>query len=188
MLETLTHSIWSASGLRVVEIQHAIFLPVRAAARHAVDRELAVLRRREAHEAHGAVFRPLVRIDQHLGLAGQALLDVEHALVLQAVVLREEVVLALARRRRVLRVVVERVQPLGQLRAVRNLVEIRERHLVLRLDPRRGLRGRVVLQPSIRVGDRRAVIGVDVIDGLGGGVLEALGGQGRSTGRATRAR
>src|SRR4029453_1156285 len=109
-------------------------------------------------------------------------LDVKHALVLETVVLREEVILSAPGRRRVLGIVVERVETLGQLRAIRNLVEIRKGHLVLGLDPRCCVRGRVVFQPSIRVGDRRAVIGIDVIDGVGRGVLNALCGQGRRQG------
>ena len=79
--------------------------PVGAVRLHAVDGVLRVRRRRERRRASSC--RPTVGIDEDLGCAVDPFLDVEHALILEPVVLPEEVVRALARRRRVLRVVVE---------------------------------------------------------------------------------
>ena len=63
-------------------------------------------------------------------------------------------------------VVPELRQPLADRLALRDLVEIAERQLVLGLDP--GVRvGRVrVFQPAVGIGDLRAVIVVDLIDRL----------------------
>ena len=90
------------------ELHDLVLLPVGAALRdRRRPRMLASFEGANAPSRDGPVRRPRVRIDQHLGRAVEPLLDVEDALVLQPVVLAEEEVRTLARRRRVLRVVVE---------------------------------------------------------------------------------
>ena len=126
-------------------------------------------------------------IDQHLGFALDALLDVEHALVLQAVVLAEEEVVALARRRRVLRVVVE-VLAAASVSCARNGIFSRYANVTLFCASTHAWSRRVVvLEPAIRVRHLRAVIGVDVIDGPGDRVLQsALGGSRRGQGHSNK--
>ena len=146
------------------ELDDVVFLPVRSARRLAVDRVLRVLRRAERGQRHRAGLRaPRVRIDEDLRRALESLLEVEHALILQAVVLSEEDVLRLPGRRRVALVIVQRAQPRRHRAAVRDAVEIAERDLVLRFDPRRGFGRVVVLQPPVGIGDLDAMIGVDVV-------------------------
>ena len=71
----------------------------------AVGDVLAVVADRHARERDRAVLGPRVRVEQHPRLAVERVLHVEHALVLQAVVLREEVPAAVLGRRRDLLVV-----------------------------------------------------------------------------------
>ena len=115
-------------------------------------------------------------------MPSQALLDVEDALVLQPLVLPEEDVRALPRRRRDLLVVVEGDDPVGERFPEGNLFEVPERHLVLRLDPGRGVGSVVVLEPAVRIGDSDAVIRVDLVDFPRFRVLELLCERGRRRG------
>ena len=110
-------------------------LPVRAAARDAVDRVRRVLRWREDAQADRAIGRPRVRIDQHFRCAVDTALDEENALVLQSRVPAEEEVRSLARRCRVLFVVVQLQHARLERGAKRDAFEIRERDGVLRLAP-----------------------------------------------------
>src|SRR5262249_45913436 len=146
------------------DFHHVVFLPVGAAERNAVGRVLAVFRKREGAEPRRAVLRPLVRIDQYLRLAVQTLLNVDHVLVLQPVVLGEEIKLALTEWRADLRVIVKLRQPPLDLRAVWNLFQVSEGQFVLLLDPFGGLLGVVVLEPAVWIGDFGPVIVVDLID------------------------
>ena len=157
------------------ELHHLVFLPVGAAARDPIDRVFRVLGRRERPEARRPIGRPAVGIDQHLWLPVESLLDVQHALVLQAIVLAEEEILALSRRRRVPLVVAERLDAILELLTKRDPLEVGERHFVFRLDPRGGFRRRVILEPAVGVGHLRAVIGVGVIDFSCRRILQRLG-------------
>ena len=78
-------------------------------------------------------------------------LNVEHILVLQAIVLRKEIKFASAEWLDIFRIVVNLLQALRHLRAVRDLVQVRERQFVLGLNPLRRFLGMVVLQPAIRI-------------------------------------
>jgi hypothetical protein len=98
-------------------------------------------------------------------------------LVLEAFVLAEEEVRALARRRTVALVVVELHDARAQRVAVADALEIRERHGVLGLDPRGRLGRRLVLEPAVRVGDLRAVIVVYMVDCLRHGIRRWLRGE-----------
>ena len=128
----------------------------------------------EGSEPHRAVGRQFVRVDQRLRRAFEALLHVDHALVLQPVVLRVEEVRTAPERCAVLRIVVELLQPLLHLRPERDLFEIAERHLVLGGHPRGGLRRTVVLEPPVRVGHLGAVIVVHLVTLAGIGIRQRL--------------
>jgi hypothetical protein len=102
-------------------------------------------------------------------------LDVEHRLVLQAVVLGEEQPLAGLLRRALAREIPEHRQPPVDLGSRRGRVEKRAGARVLRRHPGDRLRGVRVLQPAIRVGDERAVEVIDdvVLAGFDAGQVHA---------------
>src|SRR6266571_3290708 len=86
-----------------------------------------------------------------------------HALVLQAVVLREEEPLAAARRSSVPGIVVKLRQALLDLLAKGNLLEVGERDLVFLFNPMRDLGRIVILEPTIRIGDGHPKVGISVV-------------------------
>ncbi len=152
------------------DIAHAEFLPIRSAARGAVQQQPSILGERERRQRDGAVGRECVGVQQLLRFGGETRLRVQHGLILEAGVLEEEVAPALLERRAVLGIVPQRRQPAPDPFALRNLSEVRERDTVFRLDPGRGL-GRVhVLEPPIRVGDLGAVVVVNHVTLARGGI------------------
>ena len=143
------------------QLDDPVFLPVRTALRNPVDRIPGVLRRDERRERDGRP--PDIRIDEDFGRAGQPLLDVQHALVLEPGVPAEKEVRALARRLRVLLVVVEPPDAILHGIPERNLLQVPERDGVLRLDPLERFGRVVVLEPSIRIRNLHTVIPVDLV-------------------------
>jgi hypothetical protein len=133
-------------------------LPIAPAPREAVSEQGAVLGGRRPRESDGAVGAERVGVEQDALLALEAFADVEHGLVLEAGVPREEVPRALFLGDGHPR----EIQQLGEARLDRvapRAVEVRARERVLGLDPFHRLRVRRVLEPAVRIGDLdRAVI------------------------------
>src|SRR5205085_8555424 len=77
---------------------------------------------------------------------------VEHRLILETAVVREEVVPPTVQRGRCPREVESCTQTMGEPVAYGS-VELGSRQRVLGLDPRNGLRTRRVFEPAIRIGD-----------------------------------
>src|SRR5438128_10348409 len=71
--------------------------PIRSAGRNSVREILAVLRQCKFGQHGSAIFGKRIGIDQDFGRSLETLLHVVHALVLKAIVLREEEVLAVAK-------------------------------------------------------------------------------------------
>ena len=111
---------------------------------------------------------------RYLRRAREPFLNEEHALVLKSLVLAEKEVRALVGWSRVLRVVVELLDPVVEMLAIRDPLEVRERDLVLGVDPCGGLRRVVVFEPPVRVRDGDPVVRVDVISFPSGRVLKLL--------------
>ncbi len=174
-------------------LAHLPLLPVRATGGQAVGDAPAVLAHRVAGERDGAVGRQGVGIDQHARRAVQLLQGVDHALVLQAVVLGEEVAAALALGDAVALVVPELGQAAAQRLAGRDRLQVPEGDAVLLFDPGAGVVGVGVLQPAVGVGDLEAVVLVDVVAGARAGIGQpcrrrARRRRGRSGGRCGRQR
>ena len=72
--------------------------------------------------------------------------------------------------------------------ALRDLLEIGERDLVLSLDPRRGLGAVGILEPAIGIGDLVTVENLDDVALLGGGVDQRFVLNGRASVMDTRLR
>ncbi len=155
-----------------LDIPHEELAPVGAARGNAVDERLAVLGEVEYTGGDGTILRELVGVEQQLGLGIQARLHVEDRLVLQPVVLPVEVVIPFLPRRTVTLVVPDLGEPFSDPIALGNRLEVSERHLVLRHDPRLGLFGVDVFEPAVGVGDDGPVVVVCVIDSLGLRVLD----------------
>ena len=155
-------------------LEHPPLAPVQSAPRQAVGHQPAVVGARRFADRNRAVRRERVWIDQHVRHGVERPRAVDDGLVLQAVVLREDVVVALARGQPMALIVPE----LGEARAQRltrgYLREVREGERVLRGHPLRGLRAAVVLEPAIGIGNRTAEVVVSLIDTARGRVLESL--------------
>ncbi len=150
--------------------------PVAAGLRAAVGQVLAVVAEAHFAQRDRAVFRPGVGVDQDPRLGLERFGDVEHGLVLQAVVLEEEVAAAFLHVGRVLGEVPEFGQAAADRLALGDRGQVGLGEPVLGLDPlgHLGRVANVVFQPAVRVFDLRAVVGVDVIDAAGGGVGEVV--------------
>ena len=84
--------------LSAFRVDDVYFRPVRTAARDGVGHVLSVVREACSRQGHGAVGRQLVGVEHHACLTVEAVLHVEHALVLQSVVLVEVILAVLLRR------------------------------------------------------------------------------------------
>jgi len=151
------------------DVDHAPAAPVRAAVLDAVGQAAAVRRRHPLGKAYGTVLGPLVRIDQHPRLGVEAVLNVQHRLVLQPVVAAEEIMLAALDRQAETLVVPQRFQPLGKVPTGRQGFEVGVGDGILRRDPFGDLRGfaHVVFKPAVGIGHRGAVVVVKHIHGGG---------------------
>ena len=137
------------------------FLPVRSAARRAVDQRAPVFGEREDRERDRAVGREGVGIEQDRGLRRQGALRIQHRLVLQSRVLEEEVAATLLERRAVFRIVPQLGETAPDPLAFRDLLKVCERDAILCLHPGARL-GRVhILEPAIGVGNSGAVVIID---------------------------
>ena len=152
-------------------IAHAPFLPVRSRHGQTIRHEISVLADLDAAQRHRAIGREFVRIEQDGRLGFERGQSVEHALILETVVLVIEVAPAFLERHSVTLEVPQLGQTRLDRRALRNRGEIIKRDLVLRLDPRLGRGGIVILQPAIRVFHGDAVINVHLVRGGSRGVL-----------------
>jgi len=152
---------------------HDLQLAPVGARRRVADHDVAVVLGETGQTGpRGAVLRERVGIEEDLGLAGQALLVVGHALVLEAVVLAEKVVIARPERRAVAGVVHQRLQPSADGVAVGDLAQVAEGEGVLLLHPGGHGRGLVILEPAVRVGHLGAVVVVRLVHRGRLGILE----------------
>ena len=145
------------------DLDHVPFLPVRSANGNSVRGVAAILGNVKRAQTRSPIRRKLVWVQQHFRRPLQPLLRVNHVLILQPVVLGKKKIVALAERRRVFRKVKELLQARLHLGPIRNLVQIRERDLVLRFHPLGRFRGIVILQPAIRIGDLCTVIVIHLV-------------------------
>ncbi len=146
------------------DLEHTPLAPVQSPAREAVCHQPPVVGARRLANRDRPVRCEGVRIDQHLGLRVERPRPVEDRLILQAVVLREDVVVAFLRGQSVSLVVPQLAETRAQPLARGNRGQIREGERVLRFHPCPGLRAVVVLEPAIGIGNRAAEIVVDLID------------------------
>ena len=163
--------------------------PVRAAVRLRVGDVAAVPTGRHPGERHRSVVAPAVGIEQDapgrlVALLVHRLGDVDHALVLQPVVVAVEVALAPLAGRAPALVVPDRQQPLLDRFAARERGQEWLGDGVLRRHPGRGLLAVEVLQPAVRVGDLDPEVVVDLVDRPGIRILdrarvEGVGGTGQ---------
>ena len=135
------------------DVHHIDLHPVGTAALDGVCEILSVVGLRSAAIGHRAVVRQLVGIQQHLRLRVGSVLDIQHALVLQAVVLAVDVTAETFRRDAVTLVVHQVHQAFLDGTAEGDVAKIILRHGTLGIHPRRGLLGGVVLQPTIGIRD-----------------------------------
>ena len=134
-------------------------LPVAAASGNGVCEVLSVVAEKHSLEGHGAVIAQGIGIEHHPGLAVGAVHLVQHALVLQSVVLVEVPFTVLATHRRPdLLVIVHLLQALQQLATEAYAFEIMVGVPVLGLHPGGCLVGKVVLQPAVGIGHGSAEI------------------------------
>ena len=139
-------------------VAHLPLVPVRPARRKAVSHQVPVLAQLVAGERHRAVGRKFVGVEQHARGRLQSVRHVEHALVLQAIILGEKVAPALLERDAVALKVPQLREPLLEPHALGDLVQVMVSHLVLGRDPRLRLRRVVILQPAIRISHLRPVV------------------------------
>src|SRR3984957_1797372 len=94
------------------DFQNAAFEPIRTAAGKIVGKVASILGCFPSHEAHSAVGRELVGINQNARWASEAVLHIEYALILQAIIFRPQVIGSASARNAVLGVVIEFLQAL----------------------------------------------------------------------------
>ncbi len=158
-----------------VDVTHIPGAPVRAAYVGGPGHLLAVAADAQAAQGDRTVVAECVGVDQDTRLAVETFLYVDHRLVLQAVVLGEEVALALAERGAVLGVVPQGGQAVLDLVADGDALEVLEGDGVLGFDPGLGLVAVHVFEPAVGIGHLRAVVVVDLVDLVGRGILEGHG-------------
>src|SRR5699024_7865432 len=95
--------------------------------------------------------RKLVRIEQHAGGAVQSVSDIEHALILQAVVARVKVLTAAHPRQTEAFEVPQLFESIAQLLPLRQILQVTEGDFVLRLDPSLGWFAVELFEPAIRI-------------------------------------
>ena len=149
-------------------------VPVAAVAGDGVGGIASVAREVEALERHCSVLAQGVGVEDHALLAVEAVLDVEHALVLQAVVLEVIDLVLHIERCSHLGIVGELGETCLHLVAEWDFLEVGLSDFVLGLYPLSRLGGVVVLEPSVWVGDLCAEVVVNGVDGLGLGVVDLL--------------
>ena len=133
-------------------VHYVDLFPVASAAGDGVCGVLAVIGEIHALEGYGAVVTELVGIKEHVRLCVRGIHFIEDTLVLEAVVavVVPLAVLALAGNANLL-IVGNLREPLEQLCAERNLLQVCVRNLVLGLNPGGGLLGSIVLKPAVRI-------------------------------------
>src|SRR5258708_31587320 len=134
------------------DVENIEIVPVRATLRDAINDVLALWRPRERTESRRAVGGKLVRIEQHIRRAVEALLNVINALILQAVIFGEKKPFAAPGGCADLRIIEELRKAVFYPRSVGYLIEVSERYLVLSLDPVGNFLRVVILKPAIRIG------------------------------------
>ena len=170
--------------------------PVRPTLRPRIGGIAVIVRESGQESPGGSVRRKSVGVEEDPGFAVQALLDVDDALVLEAVVLHEEIILSDSEGRRIAGIIVDLGQPgadplpgldralhriggvadhvsyapAADLLAEGDLGQVIESDLVLGLHPFRRRLGLVVLEPAIRVGDFCAEIIIHHVALLGNAV------------------
>ena len=149
------------ASLKVVDDD---FVPVAAIAGDGVGSIAAIFREVEALEGHGAVLAQSVGVEDHARLAIELVLDVEHALVLQSVVIEVVNLVFHIERRSHLGIVGKLGESCFHLVAEWYFLEIFLCNLVLGLYPCCCFGAVVVLEPAIGIGDFGSKVIVDNVD------------------------
>ena len=131
--------------------------PVAAALAYLIRTQAAVFGKADAAQRSGAISTKGVGVEEYFRLA-VALLAVEHALVLQAVVFVEIGPFAAGEGRRVALVVPQLLQAGLHGGFVRNGVEVSKSHFVLGFHPLGGFFATVVFEPAVGVGHAGAEV------------------------------
>ncbi len=153
-----------AAILACIYVPHPPRLPVGSAVGLGIGDQLPVTAHAPLRKGHGRVLRERVRVDERAGLRSvEPITHVQNALVLQALVLREEVAAVfLAGQSEALE-----VPEFGDTRLDRitggQALEVRKRNLVLGLDPGLDRLALHLLHPAIRIGDFHSVVLVHVV-------------------------
>ncbi len=145
-------------------------VPVGARVARGAGDELAALGNRGAGEGRRPLPAQEVRVEEHLALIPRPVRHPEHVLVLEARVPELEPAIATAPRRARPRMVPELRQPVADRVSGRQPGEHARRQLVLGRDPDPGRRRVGVLERAVRVGDRGAVVVIDLVGGRRRGV------------------
>ncbi len=140
------------------DLHHIDLDPVRPRPGNGIGCIAVVFREGDGIQRHGSVRRQGVGVEEDLRRTVEPFAVIQHALVLQAVVPVEEVVLADAERCPLFRIVVKFGEPLFDLSAIRNLGQIVLRHSVLSGHPGGGFVRPVVFEPAVRVCHPRTVV------------------------------
>ena len=121
----------------------------------------AVVGERDVDERRSTVGRKGIRIEEQFALSRERALAPQRRLVLKAVVEEIVVIVAVPLGRALLRIVVERRQPVVNGLTGREPVEVVARDGVFGFDPCGRLGRIVVFQPAVGIGDARTVVVVD---------------------------
>jgi hypothetical protein len=148
------------------------FPPVRTAVGKPVGEEFSVVTDLPTGQGDGPLLGKLIRIQQLARFAVQTVSDVQHALILQAVVAGEEVAAPSLNRDTITLVIPQLRQPSLQRFPLRQLFEQSEGHLVLCGDPGPRLLAVRILQPAIRIWNFGSVVDIDVIRAVGRRILD----------------
>ena len=117
------------------DVHDVAVVPVRSAGGLAVGGISGGFRQRQGGELRGALGREGIRVEQDLGRRVEPLLHVDDGLILQAVIFREEEIVAAAVGRTEAGVVVQLREAFLEASPERDRVEVAERDLVFGLDP-----------------------------------------------------
>ena len=135
--------------------------PIRTGFGGGIRAPTAVVGERDVDERRSTVGRKGIRIEEQFALSRERALAPQRRLVLKAVVEEIVVIVAVPLGRALLRIVVERRQPVVNGLTGREPVEVVARDGVFGFDPCGRLGRIVVFQPAVGIGDARTVVVVD---------------------------
>ena len=151
----------------LLHILHIYLIPVATAARNGVSHIAAIFRKVNRLQRHSAIVGEFVWVEHFTRRAIERVHFIQHALILQTIVLIEEVFTVMLERNAHLLIVLEFHHLLFQGIAERNLRNVVLGHLVFGFHPSGGFGRIVVLQPAVRVSHLHAKILIYLVHGLG---------------------